>query len=138
MPVPVHLISSDRAAYLSLEEKTRGGENSNKTEYVGVLTRDRREVSISCTCSCKCVLNSENFMKLRLYSESEGSVALEYTVRDTFKVGLRGCTNSANLWLPPPQPWIRKTAVPRRVLRPPLALGTSRVLRDLCVFRGWF
>lgn len=118
MVVLVHLVSSDGAASLELEEKTRDGETSNKTEYVSVLINERGGVSISREGSCKCMLNSKRFTKLRLYSELEGSVALEYIVRETFKVSLRGFTNPASPWLSPPQSWTRKTASPGRLLSP--------------------
>lgn len=65
-------------------------------------------------------------------------VAAECTVkREIFKEDLRGCIDSANLWLLPlPQSWIVRIGVPRRkVLRPPVDLGGLRIIIYPYMFR---
>lgn len=107
---------------------------------MGVLVRDGGGVATSQKVSCKHKPNSGKFMKLKLYSESDKArlVAAECTVkREIFKEDLRGCIDSANLWLLPlPQSWIVRIGVPRRkVLRPPVDLGGLRIIIYLYMFR---
>lgn len=113
--------------------RTRGGKNSNKTEYVIMLIRDGEK------CPHPVNIHANTSLTLRglwnSNSELEGSITLEYIVkREIFKVGLMNYTNSADRWLLYHlSPGQQRLLSPGGSLDPHSTWGTLRILKVMCV-----